>query len=127
MGAFLARAGFSPDVILSSPRVRAMETARLVAASLGREVRVIDQLAGPLNIDILENLLEAAADPGSPLLVGHDPDFSDLAAELAGLAELPLRKGALVRIDLTRPIEPAAGVIRWLIPPDLLGTGDHSG
>ena len=44
-----------------------------------------------------------------------------LAAELMGVAELPIRKAALIRIDATRPFKPGGGVLRWLVPPDLLG------
>jgi hypothetical protein len=36
-----------------------------------------------------------------------------------------MRKGALVRIDLTRPIAPGEGILRWLLPPDLLAGEDH--
>ena len=101
-----------------------METARLVAAALGLPVRVDDALVGPLDIDALEALLGASGDPQRPLLVGHDPDFSELAAALTGAPELPVRKGALVRIDIARPIEAGAGLLRWLLPPDLLSVRD---
>jgi hypothetical protein len=43
-----------------------------------------------------------------------------LAAELIGVSDLPLRKGALVRIDVTPPLGEGRGVLRWLVPPDLL-------
>ena len=124
LGMFLLQAGFQPDAIVSSPRVRALETARLVAAALGLPVRVDDALVGPLDIDALEVLLGASGDPQRPLLVGHDPDFSELAAALTGVLELPVRKGALVRIDIARPIEAGAGLLRWLLPPDLLSVRD---
>jgi phosphohistidine phosphatase len=125
LGRLLAEAGFAPDLILSSPRVRALETARLVAEPLRVPVRVADALAGMLDAAAVESLLADCGDPERPLLVGHDPDFSDLAAQLTGLPELPMRKGALVRIDLARPIAPGEGVLRWLLPPDLLGGDDR--
>ncbi len=31
-----------------------------------------------------------------------------------------MKKGALVRIDVSRPLEPGGGMLRWLLPPDLL-------
>ena len=31
-----------------------------------------------------------------------------------------MNKGALVRIDVERPLEPGGGMLRWLVPPDLL-------
>jgi phosphohistidine phosphatase len=120
MGSFLAQAGFAPDAILSSPRLRASETAGLVARALGLPVRELEELGGPLDASTLEALLAAAGDPVRPLLVGHDPEFSELAAELTGLSSLPIRKGALVRIDLERPLDAGRGTLRWLVPPDLL-------
>ena len=121
LGAFLAAAGFRPDAILTSPKTRAAETARLVAAALHLDVRVVAELGEPLDLESMDALLHSAGDPSRPLLVGHDPDFSVLAAELVGVAELPIRKAALVRIDTTRPLEPGGGILRWLVPPDLLG------
>ena len=121
LGAFLAAAGFRPDAILTSPKTRAAETARLVAAALDLDVTVVAELGEPLDLESVEALLHSAGDPSRPLLVGHDPDFSMLAAELVGVSELTLRKTALVRIDATRPLEPGGGVLRWLVPPDLLG------
>lgn len=120
MGLFLAEAGFEPDLIMSSPLVRALETARLVATPLGLPVVVSNGLAEPLDLDSLERLLIGAGNPRRPLLVGHDPDFSMLAAELAGVSELPVRKGTLLRIDARRPLQAGSGILRWLLPPDLL-------
>jgi len=120
LGLFLAVTGSGPDAILSSPLTRAVETARLVAAPFGLRVDVVDELGGPLDLEVLERLLRSAGDPRRPLLVGHDPDFSMLAAEMAGVSELPMRKATLVRIDVMRPLQPGQGVLRWLLTPDLL-------
>ena len=124
LGRLLAEAGFEPDAIVSSPLTRALETAQLVAAALELPVRVDEALAGPLDVDVLERLLRSWGDPASPMIVGHDPDFSQLAADLTGLAQLPVRKGTLVRIDLPRPLEPGTGLLRWFLPPDLLTRAD---
>ena len=124
MGFFLAQAGFAPDVIAASPKIRALDTARLAATPLELPVIVRDELAGGLDLRRLEELLAALGDPGSPLLVGHDPDYSEIAAELAGVAELPLRKGTLIRIDVARPLSPGAGIVRWLVPPELIAERD---
>lgn len=122
LGLLLARTSFRPDAILSSPRIRALETARLVAAALGIDVVVVEALGEPLDLDAVEELLRRAGDPLRPMLVGHDPDFSVLAAELIGVSELPLRKATLARIDVPRPLRAGSGVLRWLVPPDLLIT-----
>ena len=85
-------------------------------------VDVAGALGGPLAIETVEELLRDAGNPERPMLVGHDPDFSALAAELSGLPALPMRKASLVRIDLPRPLQAGSGVLRWLLPPDLISS-----
>ena len=54
------------------------------------------------------------------MLVGHDPDFSELLAELIGIGELPLRKGALARLAAPWPLAAGSATLRWLVPPELV-------
>jgi phosphohistidine phosphatase len=121
LGRQLAAIEFAPDAILASPKVRAAETARIVAEALGGTVVEDDRLAGPLDIDRIGEILKDA--PRRVVLVGHDPDFSELLSALVGAPELSLRKGALARVDVDRPIQPGGGVLRWLLPPDLVPSG----
>jgi phosphohistidine phosphatase len=113
--------GFAPDMVVTSPRLRSSQTADLVAAALGQKVRLEPRLAAPLGLAELERLLDELGSPRRPLLVGHDPDFSGLVTALVGGAEITLRKGALARLDATRPLAPGGGALRWLLPPELLG------
>lgn len=120
LGRYLASVGFTADAIISSPKLRARQTAEIVAAELGREVTIDDRLAFGLDAVAVEAILFDAGEPESPVLVGHDPDFSELAAWLIGASSFTMKKGALVRIDTVRPISQASGTLRWLVPPDLL-------
>jgi phosphohistidine phosphatase len=126
LGAFLADNHVIPDVIVSSPKVRARETAELVAASLGLEVSIDDRLAGSADLDVAERILVDHDDPDRPMLVGHDPDFSEIVAELCLTHALPMRKGAFARLDAERPFRPGAGILRWLVPPGLIRSGERS-
>ncbi len=119
LGRLLALAGFAPDAILTSPLARSRETAEIVADVLGVRARVEPRLGEPLDLATLEAILDDAGSPRRPLIVGHDPDFSELVSELVG-APITMRKGALARVDLERPLEPGSGELRWLVPPDLL-------
>jgi phosphohistidine phosphatase len=123
LGRHLAAVEFAPDAILTSPKVRAAETAGLVAEALGRPVEEDERLAGPLGIDTLEAILTDAGSARRIVLVGHDPDFSEVLTDLVGAPGLSMRKGALARIDLDGSVEPGGGVLRWLLPPDLLPSG----
>jgi phosphohistidine phosphatase len=119
LGAFLAERGFAPDAIVTSPKVRARQTAQLVADALGIAIAVDDRLGGPLDPDDVGDIAERAGGT-SVVLVGHDPDFSELCAALSGTEYLPMKKGALARIDMTLPVQAGGGVLRWLLPPDLV-------
>jgi phosphohistidine phosphatase SixA len=120
LAALLVGGGFAPDAIISSPMTRAKESAEILGAALKSPVRLDPRLAGPLGLKTVEAILSDAGDPARPVLVGHDPAFSALASELTGAPALQLRKGSLARIDAERPLREGAGILRWLVPPDLL-------
>lgn len=120
LGRHLAKVGFEPDAILSSPKARALQTAEIVGRALGVAATVDDRLAGSLNPAAVAALLRDAGGPGKPVLVGHDPDFSELLAELTGAPDLTMKKGAIARVDLAEGVRAGGGVLRWLLPPDLV-------
>jgi phosphohistidine phosphatase len=117
---FLVGVAFHPDRIVTSPKVRARATAEGVADALDLPVDVDDRLAAGFSVNELEAVLHDAGDPARVVLVGHDPDFSMLLADLTGIDGVYMRKGALARIDVARPAERGAGTLAWLLPPDAL-------
>lgn len=123
LGDVLSGAGFRPDAIVASTKLRTRETAALVAERLGMEPRFDDRLADRFDRRALAELVEEAGRPERLLLVGHDPDLSDLLAELVGVEWLPMRKGTLARVDLGGSLDPGAGTLRWFIPPDAIALG----
>ena len=119
LGAHLADIGFVPDALLTSPKVRAADTATLVGRRIDAVPAVDQRLAGGLEADDLGELI-AGLDPSVArvVLVGHDPEFSVLVSWLVG-SPISLRKGALARVDLPdRRIGAGMGSLRWLLPPD---------
>ncbi len=120
LGRLLVAAGFTPDAVITSPLVRARETAEIVAGLVGAVARIEPRLGEPLDLAILDAILDDAGSPRRPIVVGHDPDFSELVTELIGGSPISMRKGVLARVDVERPLEPGAGELRWLLPPDLL-------
>lgn len=119
LGRLLVSAGFVPDAIVTSPLVRARETAEIVGGLLRVAPRIDVRLGRLTSFAELEGLLVDAGSPIRPLLVGHDPDFSELVSTLVG-APIPMRKGSLARVDVEVPLQPGTGELRWLLPPDLL-------
>src|SRR3954451_16785950 len=106
-GATLAALGVELELCLSSPRVRARDTATLAWESLGVEVTIEERLTGGRF-----DPLELAAGLDHVLLVGHEPDFSDAIAQVTG-ANIDLKKGGLAGVQdrtlrvLLRPKETA--------------------
>lgn len=120
LGKFLSGVGFKPDAIITSPKVRAARTAEIVAGHIGVTVAVDARLAGGLDLGSVEAILTDAGNPTRPVLVGHDPDFSELVETLTGLSGLTMKKAAIIRIDIDRPLAAGAGSLAWLVTPDLL-------
>jgi len=120
LGSFLADIGFRPDALITSPKLRAAETATIVAGHLDVVVIEDERLAGGLDLETIDAVLTDAGDPERVVLVGHDPDLSELLEQLCDAPNAPMRKGALARIETDRPLQRLGGTLRWLIPPDAL-------
>jgi phosphohistidine phosphatase len=117
----LEKADEPPDLFITSPRTRALETAEIVAAALRAEVVVDRRLTGPLDAGLVTDILLAAGPAERPCIVGHDPDFSELLGELIGTGAIPMRKGALARVDFAGPdVVAGRGILRYLVPPEIL-------
>ncbi|MEO5965408.1 MAG: histidine phosphatase family protein [Candidatus Limnocylindrales bacterium] len=121
LGKLLAGLDEAPDLFITSPRVRAAQTAEIVAEALGVGVVIDPRLAGGLDTSGLSDILLAHADAERPCVVGHDPDFSELLGDILGLPPVPMRKGAIARIDVaSRSLVPGRALLRFLLPPELL-------
>ena len=92
-GQALAKLGVKFDACLTSPKVRALDTAKLACKSLGIEPEADDRLKGG-DFDPLE----LAAGRGEVMLVGHEPDFSRAVAAVTG-SRVKLKKGGLAAVD----------------------------
>jgi phosphohistidine phosphatase len=92
-GEALCAVGAKIDTCLTSPKVRAADTARLACEALGIEPEVAEELRGGRF-----DSLALTTGRGNALLVGHEPDFSAEAARLTG-ANVKLRKGGLAVVD----------------------------
>jgi phosphohistidine phosphatase len=92
-GRALTRLGVELDVCLTSPKLRARDTAELACEELGVELEETEALAGG-DFDPLE----LAAGRGEVLLVGHEPDFSRAIAATTG-SRVKMKKGGLAALD----------------------------
>jgi phosphohistidine phosphatase len=94
-GVALKKLGVNIDACLTSPKVRAADTAQLACEELGDvEPQLEPKLAGgPFDAEAL-----AAGLGEDVLLVGHDPDFSAAVHSLTG-AQVRMKKGGLAAVD----------------------------
>jgi phosphohistidine phosphatase len=117
------RAEVEPELVLSSPLVRAVQTAEMARDILGVEApieqtallvpegspqKVWEELRGLRNLDVV-------------LLAGHEPLLSSLGAWLLGVPELQIHmsKAALVSIELKTVHGSPHGILNWMITPKL--------
>jgi phosphohistidine phosphatase len=117
----LARIVPRPDLLLTSPLPRALETAEIAAGAWGEVTPTTEPLlAGGQVADVIAAVL-ARGENGVVALVGHEPGISKLLAHLVGAAaeRLPFKKGgaALVAMD---DESSGRGRLVWFLPPRVL-------
>jgi phosphohistidine phosphatase len=118
----LAKLGVRFDIILTSPFVRARQTADILAEVYDEKppVVVVESLAPGGTLQAIIADVERHGRASRLALVGHEPDVGELAARLAG-ARYPLefKKGSVCRIDhKTFPAGP--GRLRWFVTAKVL-------
>ena len=98
-GRALARRDLGFALALSSPRVRARDTARLACRELGLEPVEHAPLSGGFDADEALAVLGGQADDARVLLVGHEPDFSQVVHDLTG-GRVDLKKGGVAAVKV---------------------------
>ena len=86
-----------PDAVLCSPLLRARETASLIARPAGLEPEADDRLAPGATAAAVRELVAGRGE--TVIVVGHQPDCSEIVLELAG-RETSFAPGAVVEVEL---------------------------
>jgi phosphohistidine phosphatase len=115
----LTAADLLPDLVLSSPFVRAKQTANTFTAAAGMPGPIfLDWLACGMSPETALAELSHFPEFERIMIVGHEPDFSRLISHcLGGSAEIEVRKGSVTCLDLRLP-SPRA-ILRFLLPHKL--------
>lgn len=119
----LARLGVSIDVVLTSPLVRARQTAEIVAGGFDPRPQLVnaDSLAPGGAYRAVVADLEKHARRSHIALVGHEPDIGELAARLIDTRHpVEFKKGAICRIDVGTLPPTGPGTLRWFLTPRIL-------
>ena len=122
----MRRLGLKFDAILSSPLVRARQTADIVAGLLHHEpgVEELPSLAPEISVDKLIADLARYERRGCLMLVGHEPSLSNAVAQLiagkSGMVHLEFKKAGLCRLEIDSTPRAGSATLRWLMTPKQL-------
>jgi phosphohistidine phosphatase len=121
IAAALTRLDLSVDAIITSPLVRAKETAEIVAHTLQPRPKTVEdtRLAPGFDARTLRAILRDHPYAGTVMVVGHEPDFSETISALIGGGHVAIKKGGLARVDLP-DAQSGRGELVWLVPPRVL-------
>lgn len=112
----------SLDAILSSPVLRAKQTAEILEDAFKVPVKALDSLGNGNHLDVVAAC--AAARQDAVALVGHEPWMSELLSVLLtgepGAMSSVFRKGAAALVSTFGPPAPGNGSLEWLIQPGTL-------
>lgn len=117
----IAKLGLGLELVLTSPFVRAAQTAEIVVTRLNMMDKLIQdkRLSPGCNLMDLIKILEDHPKRRKIMLVGHEPDFSGMISGLIGGGRLVCPKGGLARVDTLDGV-PFQGELVWLLPPEML-------
>ena len=111
----MRRLELAPSQIFSSPRLRARQTADIVAQALGQTVTLAESVNFGFSLADLRRLTKNLPADAEVMFVGHNPDMSLLLSEIAGL-DASMKRGGLARVDVIGNAV-AEGELVWLIAP----------
>jgi phosphohistidine phosphatase len=120
----VAALGASPDLLLSSPYVRAMQTAEIFAGALDyskQKIRRTDLLLPGAEPSLFFRELAKDKQTSTLFVFGHAPQLDDIIAAAVGSKHhiTSLKKAGVALIELKR-VSPPNGQLVWLAPPKLL-------
>lgn len=124
VAAAVAALGASPDLLLSSPYVRAMQTAEIFASALDyskQKIRQSDLLLPGTEPSLLFRELAKDKQTSTLFVFGHAPQLDDIIAAALGSKHhiTSLKKAGVALIELKR-VSPPNGQLVWLAPPKVL-------
>ncbi len=116
----IARLNLKLTHIYSSPRVRAAQTAEIVAGVVGLTVMIRDEVNFDFDVAAVQRLVEPLNPADRVMFVGHNPSMSEVVQELSG-ALVEMKKGGLAMVELLSTVPPL-GTLNWLLTPKIFDT-----
>ena len=119
----LTKLGVQIDLIITSPLVRAIETAEIVSTGLGlnkKDIRQTLNLAPGGSLESLFAEIKTHSEAESVALVGHQPDLGNIISKIIsdeGDVALQLKKGGVCCINISETVPTIRGAVAWLLAP----------
>lgn len=124
----LQRVSPRPDLIGTSPWLRAADTARVIAETLGVErMETIDAMLPDREPGALADWLNGLGEVGVVAVVGHEPHLGELVTWFigGGGSNVEFKKGGAALLRFDRKVDRGAGLLMWhLTPAQLRGLAD---
>lgn len=111
------------NVLASSPLVRAMQTAEIVASEFGCDIVTVEALEPKRDPEELVEWLKQQREDHTVAVVGHEPHLSTLIGHVMTgkrVSFVVLKKGGTALLDLADPPRPGRASLEWLLPPRVL-------
>ena len=132
----MAKKGEMPDVIVTSPLARALQTAQILSEALVFQgvVAVSPELAPGFDQEKLRRILASFKGIHGLAVVGHEPDLGEVAGALLNLGRpFPLKKGMVLCVKMPPAKQKKRASLKWLlfegkkIDASTLGIDDEQG
>jgi phosphohistidine phosphatase len=114
----MAKKGNMPDAIITSPLVRAVQTADILSEALAFRGKLVasPELAAGFNVAKLRRVLASFKGTDMLVLVGHEPDLGVVVGTLLDLGRpLPLKKGMVVCLEMPSVKQKARASLKWIL------------
>ena len=129
VGRLLTQTENIPDVVITSPLTRAMQTASIIANEIGYEqkLEVTPALKPAATFEQFKTMLAAHSKADAVMVVGHNPNLAEFVSRLLSpkghAVEVDLRKGAVAKLDMKK----SRAQLLWLITPKLVRAAHDDG
>jgi phosphohistidine phosphatase len=123
VAALMLAQALDPEIIVTSPLVRAQQTAELLGKALATPAPIQQdaRLGHTFDVKALAEILAEHRELSSFAIVGHNPSFAAVLSAVTGGIDVDVRKGAIALVTIPDPAEPI-GRLLWLAPPTLFAS-----
>ena len=113
----LKKCGIEPEIIVSSPLVRAVQTAEILAETIrfAGELTILPMLGDSFRLSCLKEYLESIAPVRELVMVGHEPDLGLILGELLDHSPCTIKKGGVVTLKIKIQQPEIAVSFLWMV------------